>query len=328
MKIESCYQFHFVNPSRLGRGVFSRQKNIPSGTFGAWLQIFTKVHFGRWIEQQNKVLYPPMLLANIVSRHLIGCDLRPFQVNVLRNSIFQGQSAYCVFPTGMGKSLIYQASSKMLEGITLVVSPLKALMDDQIHNMPHAATIHGNVTPLQRQAIMTAVQEETVKLLYVAPEQLLMNPRLLRLLQKRYNMVVIDEADLYLSCGSSFRSDYLNIVPIIKEIVRPKVILMMTATIVKSEAIRMMATFNIPIENYFTTDHYTYKTNLSCMTYNLGSEPLLGKFGGNHSTTIQSWRLVGGSASQVNKVDHLIQHTTRGLVFCKTRAETEILFKL
>ena len=108
-------------------------------------------------------------------RARFGFDtFRPGQLDVIRQ-LLAGNSALAIFPTGSGKSLCYQYSALLLDGLTLVVSPLIALMKDQIdflvaHGIA-AARLDSSLPPDELRANDTALRAGHLKLLYVAPER-------------------------------------------------------------------------------------------------------------------------------------------------------------
>src|SRR5215211_788052 len=99
---------------------------------------------------------------------------RPGQEQVVE-SLLAGRSALAVFPTGAGKSLCYQLPALLLDGLTLVVSPLIALMKDQIDFLQgrgiDAARLDSSVDAAEQRAIYDRMSAGTLKLLYVAPER-------------------------------------------------------------------------------------------------------------------------------------------------------------
>jgi len=106
-------------------------------------------------------------------------DFRPLQLDVVR-AILQGRDVFVLMPTGGGKSLCYQLPSLLLDGMTVVVSPLIALMKDQVDQLTAlgvAATyINSALDPDEIRRRQAAVARGEVKLLYVAPERLMTSP--------------------------------------------------------------------------------------------------------------------------------------------------------
>ena len=130
-------------------------------------------------------------------------------------TILEGKSALAVFPTGSGKSLCYQLSALHLDGLTLVVSPLIALMKDQIDFLRArgiaAARFDSSLEAGEFQEINRELHRGKLKLLYVAPERF-SNERFIQGLSRvKIALLVIDEAHCISEWGHNFRPDYLKL---------------------------------------------------------------------------------------------------------------------
>jgi len=168
-----------------------------------------------------------------VLREVFGHDeFRIGQPDVVR-SILQGRETITVLPTGGGKSLCYQLPALLFEGTSLVISPLIALMRDQVMALSArgvaAASFHSNQEIEERRESERAVANGEIKILYVSPERL-GSPRFLDLVSSLdIPFVAIDEAHCVVRWGHEFRSAYLEIGPFLTRL-RPRHVAAFTAT--------------------------------------------------------------------------------------------------
>ena len=160
-------------------------------------------------------------------------SFRPGQAEVIA-TLLRGESALAVMPTGAGKSLCYQLAALLLPGTTLVISPLIALMKDQIDGLPpsvaaRTTTLNSTLDSAELAARLTRAAAGKYKLLYAAPERLRQRPFLHALGRARVSLLVVDEGHCVSLWGHDFRPDYLFIAKTWRELGQPP-ILALTAT--------------------------------------------------------------------------------------------------
>jgi len=141
-------------------------------------------------------------------------EFRPLQKEII-DSVMQGKDTFVLMPTGGGKSLCYQLPALKFEGLTLVISPLIALMKDQVDALKTngilAEYINSSLLPDEIQQIQKKVVVGKVKILYVAPERLALGNFQKFLKTANVKLIAIDEAHCISEWGHDFRPDYCNL---------------------------------------------------------------------------------------------------------------------
>ncbi len=150
------------------------------------------------------------------------------------HSILSGRDVMAVMPTGAGKSLCYQVPALLLPGITIVISPLISLMQDQVKALNeagiHAAYINSSLTETQISKAIALALTGRYKIIYVAPERLESADFMRFALSGTISMVTVDEAHCISQWGQDFRPSYLKIVDFIERLPQRPVIGAFTAT--------------------------------------------------------------------------------------------------
>ncbi len=190
---------------------------------------------------------------------------RPGQREVIDALLGPGAAALAVFPTGGGKSLCYQLPALMLDGITVVVSPLIALMKDQIDALERqgirAAKLDSSQSLDDSREVTQALRDGAIKLLYVAPERF-NNERFLSLLRElRIALFAVDEAHCVSEWGHNFRPDYLKLAKAARDVSAER-LLALTATATPSVVRDICQGFGIPESNAVITGFYRQNLTL------------------------------------------------------------------
>ena len=147
--------------------------------------------------------------------HVFGFpEFRPGQEEIVQ-AVLAGRNTLAIMPTGGGKSLCFQLPALCRDGVTVVISPLIALMRDQVRSLRAAGVEAGALTSgnteEETEDVFTAIDDGRLKLLYMAPERLASGGAMALLRRARVTMIAVDEAHCVSQWGHDFRPDYLRI---------------------------------------------------------------------------------------------------------------------
>lgn len=169
----------------------------------------------------------------ILKKYFGYSDFRDGQEKLI-DAVLDGRDAFGIMPTGAGKSLCYQVPALMLEGVTVVISPLISLMQDQVSSLKEcgvpSAFLNASMTSYRMKETAEEIMRGNIKLVYVAPERL-DTSFFLSLCEKiTVSLVAVDEAHCVSQWGQDFRPSYLKIRDFIKSFEKRPAVCAFTAT--------------------------------------------------------------------------------------------------
>ncbi|GAB1542103.1 RecQ family ATP-dependent DNA helicase [Scytonema sp. NUACC21] len=177
-------------------------------------------------------------------------ELRTGQQEVIE-AVVAGHDTLAVFPTGSGKSAIYQIAALLIPGATVVISPLIALQYDQLEaiedqDIASATAVNSTISNTEREEAFVDLEKKKLEFLFLAPEQFNNEEILTRLIEAKPSLFVIDEAHCISEWGHDFRPEYLRLGRVIEALGHPRV-LALTATaspIVRDEIVERLSMKN------------------------------------------------------------------------------------
>lgn len=247
-----------------------------------------------------------MNAVDILKKYFGYAAFRTGQEDIIQ-SILSGRDSLAIMPTGAGKSICYQVPALLLSGITLVISPLISLMQDQVKSLNevgiHAAFINSSLTETQISKALDLAAKGLYKIIYVAPERL-ESERFLRFaINGEISMVTVDEAHCISQWGQDFRPSYLKIVDFIGRLPKRPIVSAFTATATREvkadiECILKLDRPNITVTG-FDRENLYYRVE--------------------HLTGKQKDDFV---------VNYIAQHPNEsGIIYCSTRKNVDSLFE-
>ena len=177
-----------------------------------------------------------MTKIEVLSHYFGHTAFRPAQETLI-DALLSGRDVLGIMPTGAGKSVCYQIPAMMLDGATLVVSPLISLMKDQVTQLGQAgipgAYINSSLTSAQYREVLRRAGIGRYKIIYIAPERLETEEFLRFAMETKIAFVAVDEAHCVSQWGQDFRPSYLNIADFIEKFSERPVVGAFTATATK-----------------------------------------------------------------------------------------------
>lgn len=243
-----------------------------------------------------------------VLKTYFGYDsFRKGQENVI-DGLLAGKDVVAIMPTGAGKSLCYQVPALLFSGITLVISPLISLMQDQVKSLNeagvHAAYINSSLTETQISKALALAARGTYQIIYVAPERLESAAFMHFVSQVKISMVTVDEAHCISQWGQDFRPGYLKIVEFIESLPERPVVSAFTAT----------ATEEV-------------KEDIACILKLKSPEIIVTGF--DRENLYYSVEHIAGKRKDVFVMDYLKKHPREsGIIYCATRKNVDALYEI
>ena len=192
----------------------------------------------------------------ILKEYFGHTEFRPGQETII-DSLYSGKDVLCIMPTGAGKSMCYQIPAIMYPGVTIVISPLISLMQDQVDSLTQigvrAAYVNSSLTVGQYNRVLRLMADNVYKIVYVAPERLENEGFLAVCRAIEVSMVAVDEAHCVSHWGQDFRPSYLKISEFVEKFPKRPVIGAFTATATEKVKHDMEKLLELKCPTYVTT---------------------------------------------------------------------------
>lgn len=153
-------------------------------------------------------------MKELLKKYFGYSEFRPLQEEIINNTL-EKKDSLVIMPTGGGKSICYQIPALNFEGLTLIISPLISLMKDQVDSLKangiSAEYINSSLAPQELNIIQDKIKRKEVKLLYIAPERLILEEFKIFLSELQISLIAIDESHCISEWWHDFRPDYRNL---------------------------------------------------------------------------------------------------------------------
>ncbi len=245
--------------------------------------------------------------AEVLKKYFGYDSFRNGQEEII-GSILEGKDVMAVMPTGAGKSICYQVPALLMPGITLVISPLISLMQDQVKSLNeagvHAAFINSSLTENQIARALGLAKEGVYKIIYVAPERLENAAFIQFANESTISMVTVDEAHCISQWGQDFRPGYLRIVDFVGHLPKRPIVSAFTATATRE-----------------------VKTDIECMLKL--HVPSVVVTGFDRKNLYYSVEHLAGKRKDAFVMDYIEKHPKEsGIVYCATRKNVDALHEM
>ena len=240
--------------------------------------------------------------AATLLRDVFGFDaFRPGQQEIVE-AVVDGRNTLAIMPTGGGKSLCFQLPALVRDGVTVVISPLIALMRDQVRGLREAGVEAGALTSgntdEETDAVWRGLEDGTLKLLYMAPERLSSGGTINMLRRVGISLIAVDEAHCVSQWGHDFRPDYLRIG-------------------------ELRATLDVPLAAFTATADAETQEEIIRKLFD-GAKPATFLYGFDRPNIHLAFQVKDGPRAQILNFA-AARNGQSGIVYCGTRAKTETL---
>ncbi|WP_430609344.1 DNA helicase RecQ [Enterococcus sp. DIV0876] len=248
-----------------------------------------------------------MNIHSVLKEHFGYSHFREGQETIIQ-SILTQQNVLGIMPTGGGKSICYQLPALLLDGVTLVISPLISLMKDQVDSLKDmgipAAYINSTLSNSEINQRIQQARNRQLKLLYVSPERLDSEPFRFSLKQVPIALIAVDEAHCISQWGHDFRPSYLRLAETIRQLENKPTIVALTATATPKVAEDIENLLSIPAQNQVKTGFA--RENLAFQVVKDQKDTYISTY--LKMNQGQSGIIYASTRKEVERIYHLLKH--------------------